>query len=94
MQRVDRMFSCSYRSLIVASFSTSLRRQVSRSIFSDSFSNSIGSVAIVTFFLDFTGFVAGLAAVETVGFRVLVLEKEEVLDVANTLAAVDMDTFG
>ena len=67
---------------------------MSRSILSDSFSNSMGSVAIVTLFLFLTCFVAGFAAVTAVGFRVVEVVEEETMYEARTVVEVAADTPG
>ena len=49
LHRVERILTCSLRSLMVSSFSSILSLHASRSILSDSFSNSLGLVARVGF---------------------------------------------
>ena len=68
---------------------------MSRSILRFSFSNSAGSVAIVTLFLFFTCFVKGFAAVEAVELKVFAVDVEkEALDVANVIFEVATETVG
>ena len=90
---MDRIWSWSFRSLIVVSFSSIFNLHASRSILRDSFSNSLGSVARVALALVldalFCLFPGALEAIETVEEMGVDTTEEETAETGDTTAGIE-----